>query len=250
VAAGHRAFFFKEKQLADKRMFSKSIVLSDTFLDMPASARCLYFTLSMLADDEGFVNNPKSIMRQSGASEDDFKILIAKWFILPFETGVVVIRQWHINNYLRSDRFTPTKCVMEKAMIVLNSDGTYSKAEKPAEVPERKRRAKLPLLEREPENDIERIEKLYLIQYRELFNCGIVQSEKPVINWSISRKLTKEVIENYGFEKIYKAVEKSKNDKFCIECGYTLTTILSAGVLARLLNKGGGDNFTVDNINF
>ena len=90
-------------------MFAKSIVLSDDFLDMPASARCLYFTLNMLADDDGFVDAPKSVMRQSGASEDDMKILLAKCFLIPFgEKGIVVIRHWRINNYLRNDRYKET----------------------------------------------------------------------------------------------------------------------------------------------
>ena len=86
--------------MSEKRMFAKSIVLSDAFLDMPATSRCLYFTLSMLADDDGFVNSPKSVMRQCGASEDDLKVLFAKKFVIPFESGIVVIKHWRINNYL------------------------------------------------------------------------------------------------------------------------------------------------------
>ena len=116
--------------MAEKRMFSKSIVLSDAFLDMPATARCLYFTLGMLADDDGFVNSPKSIMRQCGASDDDFKILVLKYYIIPFETGVVVIRQWRINNYLRCDRYVETKCLEEKAQLCIDNDGSYKLAGK------------------------------------------------------------------------------------------------------------------------
>lgn len=76
--------------MAEKRMFAKSIVLTDAFLDMPMSARCLYFTLGMLADDDGFVGSPKSIMRQCGASQDDMSVLLAKRFVLAFPSGVVV----------------------------------------------------------------------------------------------------------------------------------------------------------------
>ena len=90
--------------MANRRMFAKSIVLSDAFLAMPMSARCLYFTLGMLADDDGFVGNPKSIMRQCGATEDDMKILIVKRYILGFESGVIVIKHWRMNNYLLADR--------------------------------------------------------------------------------------------------------------------------------------------------
>ena len=112
--------------MAERRMFAKTIVLSDAFLDMPMSARCLYFTLGMMADDDGFVNSPKSIMRQCGASEDDAKLLMAKKFILPFESGVIVIKHWRINNYLRSDRYVETKYTEEKSLIHINENGAYS----------------------------------------------------------------------------------------------------------------------------
>ena len=110
-------------------MFAKTIVLSDAFLDMPMSARCLYFTLGMLADDDGFVNAPRSIMRQCGASDDDMKLLIAKKFVLVFDSGVIVIKHWRINNYLQKDRINPTKCVDEKAMLTIDEKGGYTRRE-------------------------------------------------------------------------------------------------------------------------
>ena len=106
-------------------MFAKTIVLSDAFLDMPMSARCLYFTIGMLADDDGFVNAPRSIMRQCGASDDDIKLLIAKKFVLIFESGVIVIKHWRINNYLQKDRIQPTKYIEEKAQLTLDEKGGY-----------------------------------------------------------------------------------------------------------------------------
>ena len=112
--------------MAQKRMFSQSIVLSDDFLDMPASTRCLYFCFGMLADDDGFVNNPKSIMRQCGCSSKDFKLLLSKGYIHLFKTGVVVIMHWRINNYIRTDRYTPTKCIDEKAQLFEDDNGAYS----------------------------------------------------------------------------------------------------------------------------
>lgn len=115
--------------MAERRMFAKTIVLSDAFLDMPMSARCLYFTLGMLADDDGFINAPKSIMRQSGATEDDLKILIAKRFVIPFESGVIVIKHWRINNYLQKDRIQPTKYQEELAELIVEDNGSYSKSE-------------------------------------------------------------------------------------------------------------------------
>ena len=113
--------------MAERRMFAKTIVLSDMFLDMPLSARCLYFTLGMFADDDGFVNNPKSIMRQCGASQDDMNILIAKKYILIFESGIIVISHWRIHNYIRQDTYNPTKCREEIGQVYLNIEKTYEK---------------------------------------------------------------------------------------------------------------------------
>ena len=114
--------------MAERRMFAKTIVLSDAFLDMPLSARCLYFTLGMFADDDGFVNSPKGIMRQAGCSEDDMKVLLAKKFLLAFESGVIVIKHWRINNYLQKDRYTPTKYGEEKATLTLDENMAYREA--------------------------------------------------------------------------------------------------------------------------
>lgn len=95
--------------MASRRMFSKDVVCSDRFLDMPASAQALYFQYGLEADDDGFVSAPKKILRLTNASDDDLKILVAKGFLIPFDSGVVVIRDWKINNYLRRDRYTPTR---------------------------------------------------------------------------------------------------------------------------------------------
>ena len=106
-------------------MFSKSVIDSDMFLDMPLSAQALYFHLSMRADDDGFVNNPKKIQRMIGASDDDCKILIAKEFIIPFESGIVVIRHWKIHNYIQKDRYKETVYLDEKSQIATDRTGAY-----------------------------------------------------------------------------------------------------------------------------
>lgn len=111
--------------MAEKRMFSKKIVDTDWFMDMPASSQNLYFHLSMRADDDGFVASPKRIMKLIGASEDDYKVLISKSFIIPFESGVCVITDWRINNYLRNDRYTETVYKEEKEQLNLNENGKY-----------------------------------------------------------------------------------------------------------------------------
>ena len=113
--------------MAERRMFNKQITRSDAFLDMPRSTRLLYYDLNLDADDDGFVDKYKSIMRLTGASEDDLKLLIAKSFIIPFETGVIVIKHWRMNNLIRSDRYKPTVYQEEKSQLQLKDNCSYTK---------------------------------------------------------------------------------------------------------------------------
>ncbi len=115
--------------MAERRMFSKTVVDSDAFLDMPLSTQALYFHLSMRADDDGFLNNTKRIQRLIGATDDDLKLLIMKRFVIPFEDGIVVIKHWRMNNYLRKDRYTQTIYQEELAMLSVKEDGSYTLAE-------------------------------------------------------------------------------------------------------------------------
>ena len=112
--------------MAERRMFAKTIIDSDAFLDMPLSSQALYFHLSMRADDEGFINNPRKIQRMIGSSDDDLRILMAKNFILAFESGVIVIKHWKIHNYIRNDRFKPTMYQDEKALLSEKDNKSYS----------------------------------------------------------------------------------------------------------------------------
>lgn len=112
--------------MAERRMFAKKITESDAFLDMPSSTQMLYFHLSMNADDDGFVNNPKKIQRMCGASDDDFKLLIAKSFVILFESGIIVIKHWKMHNYIQSDRYRPTDYVEEKSMLGLKKNKAYT----------------------------------------------------------------------------------------------------------------------------
>ena len=112
--------------MANKRMFTMNIVDSDAFLDMPLSAQCLYFHLNMRADDDGFIGNPKRIMKIVGASEDDLKLLIAKRFLLCFEDGVIVIKHWRMHNTLSQNRYHETQYIEEKSMLKLKENGSYS----------------------------------------------------------------------------------------------------------------------------
>lgn len=110
-------------------MFAKTIIDSDAFLDMPLSTQALYFHLSMRADDDGFVNNPKKLTRMIGCGEDDFKLLIAKRFLLLFESGVVVIKHWLIHNTIRKDRKTPTNYQDEYSQLEKKENKSYKKVD-------------------------------------------------------------------------------------------------------------------------
>ena len=112
--------------MANKRMFSLSVVDTDKFLEMPISSRLLYYELGMRADDDGFVDNWKKILLFTGLKEDDMKVLISKKFLIPFESGVMVIRHWRLNNYLRNDRFKPTQYEDELKKLTLDNSGVYN----------------------------------------------------------------------------------------------------------------------------
>jgi hypothetical protein len=104
--------------MAQRRMFSLKIIDTDMFLDMPQSTRLLYYELCMRADDDGFVASPKKILKMVGCSEDDYKILMAKQYIIPFESGICVIKHWLVHNLIRSDRYIETEYELEKSMLV------------------------------------------------------------------------------------------------------------------------------------
>ena len=106
-------------------MFAKTVIDSDSFLDMPLTSQALYFHLAMRADDDGFVNSPKRIQRAIGSSDDDMRLLIAKNFIIPFNSGVVVIAHWRIHNYIRKDTYNETPYREEKALLKLKENKLY-----------------------------------------------------------------------------------------------------------------------------
>jgi len=112
--------------MAERRMFAKTIIDSDAFLDMPLSTQALYFHLSMRADDDGFINNPKKLARMLGASDDEFKVLLAKKFIIGFESGVIVIKHWRIHNYIQKDRYKKTNYADEMALLSTNEINVYT----------------------------------------------------------------------------------------------------------------------------
>lgn len=107
-------------------MFAKDLITSDAFTDMSLSAQALYFHLSIQADDDGFVVNPKRIRSMIGASDDDLKRLAEKGYIIPFKSGIVVITHWRHNNYLRKDRYRPSTNEAERVQLRVMPGGIYS----------------------------------------------------------------------------------------------------------------------------
>ena len=114
-------------------MFAKSVIDSDLFLEMPLTAQLLYFHLAMRADDDGFINKPKAIMKMCGCKDDDMKVLFAKRFVIPFESGVCVIRHWKVHNYIPKDRYKETVCKAEKALLIIDKSNIYSTVDSKAD---------------------------------------------------------------------------------------------------------------------
>lgn len=112
--------------MAERRMFTKKIIDSDSFLDMPLSTQSLYFHLAMRADDDGFLNNAKKIMRTVGAAPNDYDLLVAKRFIIQFEDGICVIKHWRMHNYIQKDRYKETQYKEEKAMLGIKKNMSYT----------------------------------------------------------------------------------------------------------------------------
>lgn len=112
--------------MAERRMISKKITDTDIFLDMPLSTQALYFHFIQNADDDGFVGSPNSIIRKIGANKNDYDLLIAKKFIITFESGICVIKHWRIHNYIQNDRYNPTRYLEEREMLTIEENKTYS----------------------------------------------------------------------------------------------------------------------------
>ena len=112
--------------MANKRMINASVVSNDLFVDMPLSAQCLYFHLNVNADDDGFVDSPKRIQRSIGACDDDLKLLIAKGFIIAFQSGVIVITHWKMHNTIKKDRYARTIYTKELKQLSVEENKEYS----------------------------------------------------------------------------------------------------------------------------
>lgn len=170
--------------MAQRRMFNKTITNDDNFIEMPPTTQNLYFHLNMNADDDGFVNNWKSIMRITGSKEDDLKILIAKQYIIPFDSGVIVIRHWRLNNYLQRDRITPTNYQEELAQLSLDNKNVYNLYTKCIHRLDKNRLDKISI-----DNNI--VEKDSTVPYKEIINY---LNEKASTNYRSTTRKTQDLI--------------------------------------------------------
>lgn len=114
--------------MAERRMFTQKITEADNFTTLPPTTQCLYFHLCMNADDDGFSNKIRQAMFNAHADQNDFEMLVQKRFILPFDSGVIVIKHWRMHNLIRSDRYHETDYLEEKATLLLKENGVYTDA--------------------------------------------------------------------------------------------------------------------------
>ena len=199
--------------MAKKRMVNLQIVDSDDFLEMPLSAQALYLHLLFRADDEGFTNGVKKIMRMIGCREDDLKILIVKRFVLTFESGVVVIKHWLIHNHIRTDRIIPTVHIKEKGKLMLNDVNGYTEINK--EVSDISQRSLSIGLDIDLDIDKEYIvEETPTIPYQKIITY---LNQKIGTSYKSTSKKTQKLIKarfNNGFtlEDFYKVIDNKYDD--------------------------------------
>lgn len=252
--------------MAQKRMFTMKIVDSDAFLDMPLSTQCLYFHLNMRADDDGFVGNPKKIMRMIGASEDDFKILLAKKFLLIFENNVIVIKHWWMNNTLRKDCYHETSYLDEKNQLKLKENKSYTlgndgislknceqnvnellpgceqnvnaELDKDKELDKEQGKNNNSEKKVKPEVDIR---ECWFNLYQKLFNekpdSNIIPTKRQSFWASITKQIQKR-LELYDADTLKSALRYGAMEKWVIDTGFSISAALSeANISASIQNK-------------
>lgn len=239
--------------MAEKRMFTMKIVDSDAFLDMPLSTQCLYFHLNMRADDDGFIGNPRRIMRTIGAGEDDLKLLIAKRFVLVFESGVIVIKHWRMHNCIRADRHNLTTYTDELALLQEKPNKSYTLEEKPGTRPalqsgneQDKPEPSEKIAPKDSSAEQERVMKAW----NQLSSLGIQPISRITSGSKRSINLRARLRE-YGADKIIEAIERIKTSDFLIgknTKGWMITFdwfVLPSNfpkVLEGNYNRNGGGN--------
>lgn len=216
--------------MAKRRMFSLEIIDTDIFLDMPQSSQNLYFHLGMRADDDGFVSNPKKIMKIIGATEDDHKILIMKQFIIPYETGICVIKHWKIHNYIQIDRYKETIYREEKSQLSQDINGTYTKCiQDVSNMDTQVRLGKVSL-------DKDSIDKVI---YKDIISFLNETCNK---NYKDTTPKTRELIkvrikEGYTVDDFKTVISKKAQDKYFIENDYLRPETLFSNKFESYLNE-------------
>ena len=237
--------------MASKRMFTMKIVDSDAFLDMPLSTQCLYFHLNMRADDDGFIDNPKRVMKIVGASQDDLKLLAAKRFILAFESGVMVIKHWRMHNTLSQSRYHATQYVDEKSMLKLKENGSYSLEngteiddEKLIEMSKRQCRRTKDEQKTNADIDLDIDKELDLIKYIvEYLNqtCGTRYKHSTV---NTQKHIRARLKDGYVFEDFKTVIDKKAKEWKCTDMEkYLCPDTLFGSKFEKYLNQnisGGG----------
>ena len=214
--------------MAERRMFAKTIIDSDAFIDMPVTARLLYYDLAMRADDDGFVNSPKKIMRMIGSSQDDLNILVMRKFIIPFDNGIVVIKHWRIHNYIRQDTYNETKYKEQKKLLELDENKSYRLIEEAPSTDRGRvvdgsstqdrlgkvRLGKDRIGEDNTTISIEMVCATAVARVIEAWNSlGLSQITRIVPNSQRDQWLKKRIRE-YGVDEIIRAIENVRNSKF------------------------------------
>ena len=214
--------------MASRRMFAKAIIDSDEFLDMPMSARLLYYDLGMRADDDGFVNSPKKIMKMVGATNDDMNILIMRSFIIPFDNGIVVIRHWRINNYLRRDRYVETQYKEEKSLLDVDDSGRYNKTKQvgiPGGIPvvatgkdsigkDIYISSNEDISQHEDRDYVNKMDVDLIMNYWNALSVYGITPVKKLISTTNRYKMLKARIREYGVDDVVKAIESIKRSDF------------------------------------
>lgn len=201
--------------MAQKRMFSLQIVDSDAFLEMPVSARLLYFDLGMRADDDGFVDSSKKIMKFTGASDDDLKVLLTKRFLLACDKGVIVIKHWKINNYIAKDRYNPTKYIEQKNKLFIKQNGSYTDCIQSVDIVSTQTRlGKIRLDKKHSENFLKL--KKYLEESEKQIHSPEKFLDSLVLKYG-KKLVDKLLVENIGLADWTKFLDVWKNEKTNIQ---------------------------------
>ena len=211
--------------MANKRMFSKQITTSDAFVDMPMSSQLLYFHLNMEADDEGFVSNPNRITKMVGANTDDLKVLLAKRFILAFESGVVVIKHWLLHNAVRKDMYKETQYLDEKKLLQIKDNSVYTEVRNESVTKPLHRIDKIRLDKDRIEQDTTETSSVEIPILIKAFE-GLNPASKKFYGNKTQRQACNTLIETYGIDRVLLVIEKTLPKTNGLQFFPTITTPL------------------------